>query len=661
MDQAFLAGQHFYEGAEIHDARNLADVRFAYFDVLRQRFNPFLRLFAADSVDRGDVYEARIFDVDFSARFFRNLLDYFAARPDDVANLIGIDLHGNDARRIRRQLLPRFADDLEHLAHDVDAAFVSLLQSLGQDFAAEAFDLNIHLDSRNALHRTGDLEVHIAESVFHALNIRQNREVVALRNQAHSHAGYGSFDGNAGIHERQGTAAYAAHGAGAVRFEDFRHDADCVGEIFFLRQYLYQRPFSQLAVADFAASRSAGRFRFADAEGREIIVMHIAAVRFKAYAVDMLGFGERSQGGEAHDLCLAAGKEARAVSALEQADFAADGAHFVDAAAVGTNLVDGDHMTDDFLNHLLSYFRNDVAVFRVDVREVFVNITFDGVHLFFPFHLVSRENSGFHGFFAIGVDGFDDIGRRFFFYEFLLRNADFVEEAELEFNDLLDFFMSEHDGVKDVFFRNLLSAAFNHEDSVFRAGDDDIHVALFALSYGRVNDILPVYAAHADAGNRAGKGNMGHAQRYGRADHGGDFRGVIVVYAEIVGDDVHVVTIGLREQRPNGTVDEAGKERRRFRRLAFPFNKAAGNLPDRIHFFFIIDSEREKICVFARFLRARRRNEYSRVAVAYQCGAAGLLRQFADFDNQRAAGKIHLEFLFFHSCTSFIIPAGDRH
>ena len=66
--------------------------------------------------------------------------------------------------------------------------------------------------------------------------------------------------------------------------------------------------------------------------------------------------------------------------------------------------------------------------------------------------------------------------------------------------------MGEHDGVQDLFFRDFVSAAFNHEDGVFRTGDDDIHVALFALGDGRVDDELAIDAADADTGNRPAKG-----------------------------------------------------------------------------------------------------------------------------------------------------------
>ena len=659
VDQPFFARQDFDEGAEVHDARDFADIGLADFNVFRQFFDPFFGFLAAFAIDSGNVYQARIIDVDLSTCFFGNLFDHLAARPDDVADLIRLDVHGDDARSIRRELLSRFVDDLQHLAHDMHPAFMSLFQSLGQDFAAKAFDLDIHLDSRDTFHRTGDFKVHVAQSIFHALDIRQDGEVITFGNQAHGDAGNRRFDRYACIHQGQGAAADTAHGAGAIRFEDFRYDADSIGEFFFTGHDLGQCAFCQFAVADFTTARTAGRLRFADAEGREIVVVHVAAIRFQADAVDVLAFRQRSQGAEAHDLRLAAGEQACAVSAGKEADFAADRTDFVDTAAVRTDLVDSDHVADDFLDHLLRDFSDIIGVVRINVGKVFVNIRFDSIHLFFAFDFVSREDSRLHGFFAISMDGFDNIGRRFFFDEFLFRYGNLVEEAELEFDDFLDFFVGEHDGIQDLFFRDFVSAAFNHEDGVFRTGDDDVHIALFALGDGRVDDELAIDAADADTGNRAGKGNVGHAQRYGGTDHSGDFRSVVMVYAEIISHDVDVMTVCLREERTDRTVDETGEEGCRFRRFAFAFDEAARNLADGVHLFFIIDGEREKVCVFTRFFRARSRDENGGVAITDQCGTAGLLSQFTDFNYQRAAGEIHLEFLFFHC---YLLEfTGDRH
>ena len=279
---------------------------------------------------------------------------------------------------------------------------------------------------------------------------------------------------------------------------------------------------------------------------------------------------------------------------------------------------------------------------------MFVNIVFDSVHLFFARYLIGVEDRRLHLVFAIRVYGFDDVSRRFLFDEFLFRYADLGQERFLPFNDFLDFIMSEHDGIEDVSFRNLFGTAFYHEDGVLCAGNANVHVAGFGLFYCRVANEFAVNAADADTGDRAGKGNVGHAQGNGSADHGSDFRSIVVVYAEIISDDVYVVAVCFREERTDRAVDEAGKECSRFRRFAFPFDKAAGDLPYGVHFFFIIDSQGEEICIFPGFLRARCRDEYGCIAVTYQGGTTSLFGELSYFDDEGTAGKIHLEYLFFH-------------
>ena len=63
-----------------------------------------------------------------------------------------------------------------------------------------------------------------------------------------------------------------------------------------------------------------------------------------------------------------------------------------------------------------------------------------------------------------------------------------------------------------------------------------------------------------------------------------------MVDCKVIGYNMYVVTIRFREQGPNRAVNKASKQGRRFRRFAFSFYKAAGNLADSIHFFFIVYS-----------------------------------------------------------------------
>ena len=84
---------------------------------------------------------------------------------------------------------------------------MSLLESNLHDFAGNAFDLDVHLESGNTVAGACHLEIHIAQMILVPQDISQHLKSVAFLYQAHGNAGYGSLAGHAGIKESQGTAA----------------------------------------------------------------------------------------------------------------------------------------------------------------------------------------------------------------------------------------------------------------------------------------------------------------------------------------------------------------------------------------------------------------------------------------------------------------------
>src|SRR6185295_15185152 len=74
-DEALLAGQDLDEGAEAHDAGDLAEVERPDFDVTRQALDPLDRLARVLTGDGGDLDRAVVFDVDLGARLFLDLAD----------------------------------------------------------------------------------------------------------------------------------------------------------------------------------------------------------------------------------------------------------------------------------------------------------------------------------------------------------------------------------------------------------------------------------------------------------------------------------------------------------------------------------------------------------------------------------------------------------
>ena len=73
---------------------------------------------------------------------------------------------------------------------------------------------------------------------------------------------------------------------------------------------------------------------------------------------------------------------------------------------------------------------------------------------------------------------------------------------------------------------------------------------------------------------------------------------VLAIRAEQDRNDLRVVKITGREERPERPIRHARSERFLFGRAAFAFEIAAGKFPDRRRFFAVIDREREPILPF---------------------------------------------------------------
>src|SRR6266571_1633522 len=91
------------------------------------------------------------------ARLLLDAADRLALRADQIADLVGTDLHRDDARRVLGELRARRGDRLLHDVEDVEAGLLGLVQRLADDLEVEPFDLDIHLDRGDAFTRPGDL------------------------------------------------------------------------------------------------------------------------------------------------------------------------------------------------------------------------------------------------------------------------------------------------------------------------------------------------------------------------------------------------------------------------------------------------------------------------------------------------------------------------
>ena len=106
-------------------------------------------------------------------------------------------------------------------------------------------------------------------------------------------------------------------------------------------------------------------------------------------------------------------------------------------------------------------------------------------------------------------------------------------------------------------------------------------------------------------------------------------------------DDLDVVAVVLREERPQRAVGQPGGEDRVLGGPALALDEAAGDLAGGVHLLFELDLEREEVDAFARLLRCGRGRQDDGLAVGHQDRAAGLFRHAARLQGQRAAGQLH--------------------
>ena len=91
-------------------------------------------------------------------------------------------------------------------------ALPSLFQSLRHNLAGHAGGFDVHLDGRNTLHRSSNLEIHIAQMILYAEDIGQYGDPLPFRDESHGNAGNRRLDRHPRIHEGKRAATHRRHG-----------------------------------------------------------------------------------------------------------------------------------------------------------------------------------------------------------------------------------------------------------------------------------------------------------------------------------------------------------------------------------------------------------------------------------------------------------------
>ena len=122
-------------------------------------------------------------------------------------------MNGVDARRGVAQLFAGRGDFCEHGLQNEVAASLGLLQRTAENLGGQALGLVVHLKCGDAFLGARDLEVHVAQEVFHTLDVGQDRHLARTVffhtfDETHSDTSYRSLDRNTCIHQCQAASAY---------------------------------------------------------------------------------------------------------------------------------------------------------------------------------------------------------------------------------------------------------------------------------------------------------------------------------------------------------------------------------------------------------------------------------------------------------------------
>src|SRR5262245_27102528 len=178
VDETILTWENFDKRAEFFDRNHATMIGLADLDFLRHSADDFLRprhRFAAGGVD---VNRTIVLDVNLSTSLGHDPLDRFATWANERTSLCAIDFGGLDSGRVLAQLRPRLGQRAGHDLKNLAPRVTRTVNRFAEDLVADARELQVELKSSDTGFGSAKFEVHVAEMIFGADDVRE--EVVTL-------------------------------------------------------------------------------------------------------------------------------------------------------------------------------------------------------------------------------------------------------------------------------------------------------------------------------------------------------------------------------------------------------------------------------------------------------------------------------------------------
>ena len=371
-------------------------------------------------------------------------------------------------------------------------------------------------------------------------------------------------------------------------------------------------------------------------------MVHIALFGLFPDGVELLAGGKRIERADGEHLRLAAGEQARAVDAGQDADFGSERTDLVLRSAVDAVAFE-QPLLDDLLLELVGDFIEILVHIGVLLEEHLMPVL---DHLV-PAGLADVLVVGVHRGLSLVHKALDDLVKQLLVEARVrvveLGLADLGDHTVDELDLLLVLVVGKLDGLVHRVVVDLVRAGLDHDDLLAGRDDRDVEIADLALLRVGVEHEFAVHKADLERADRAVPGDIGDGECGGGTDQGRDLGRAVMVDAHDRRHDGDVVAEVGGEERADGAVDDAAGQDALFAGTALAAVERTGDAADGVELLLKVNGEREKVDAVTRLSGCGSGNENSGLAVANQAGAVSELCHLAGLDGQLAAGDLGLK------------------